>query len=70
MSIKVNFNNMMASAIGDKGISEEEYASYAKFAKTAHAKVEEGRGNAMQGWMDSPYNQADVVKRIKETAKR
>ena len=70
MSIKVNYNNMMASAIGNKGIAEEEYASYAKFAKTAHAKVEEGRGQGMQGWMDSPYDQAEVVKRIKDTAKR
>ena len=70
MSIKVNFNNMMATAIGDKGITDQEFASYAKFAKASHAKVEEGRGNSMQGWMDSPYNQAEVVKRVKETAKR
>lgn len=70
MSIKVNYNNMMESALGVQGISEAAYASRAKFAKLAHAKVEAGRGNAMQGWMDSPYNQAEVVKRVKETAKR
>ena len=70
MSIKVNFNNMMEHAIGNEGVTEEEYASYAKFAKSAHKKVEEGRGSDMQGWMDSPYNQKDVVARIKATAKR
>ena len=70
MSIKVNYNNMMAHAVGEQGITEQEYASYAKFAHAAHAKVEAGRGNEMQGWMDSPYDQGEVVKRIKETAKR
>ena len=70
MSIKINYNNMMSSAIGDKGITEKEYSSYANFANVIHLKVQTGRGNEMQGWMDSPYNQTEVVKRIKETAKR
>ena len=70
MSIKVNYNNMMASAIGEQGITEKEFASYAPFAQVIHTKVEAGRGNAMQGWMDSPYDQDEVVKRINETAKR
>ena len=70
MSIKVNYNNMMEHAVGEQGISEREYASYAPMAHLAHAKVEAGRGNAMQGWMDSPYDQNEVVKRINETAKR
>ena len=69
MGIKVNYNNMMERAIGEQGISEREYASYAEFAREAHRKVEQGRGKAMQGWMDSPYNQDDIVKRLNETAK-
>ena len=70
MSITLNYNNMMKHAIGEQGISEIEYRSHALFAQSAHAKVEAGRGNDMQGWMDSPYNQKEVVKKIKETAKR
>ena len=70
MSIKVNYNNMMESAIGAQGITEREFASYAPMAHLAHAKVEAGRGNAMQGWMDSPYNQNDVVRSINEKAKQ
>ena len=70
MSIKVNYNNMMAHAIGEQGITEREFAQHAAMAQVAHAKVEAGRGNSMQGWMDSPYDQAEVVKHINETAKR
>ena len=70
MSITVNYNNMMEHAVGEQGITEKELTSLVGFVKQAHRKVEEGRGNAMQGWMDSPYNQKEVVKQIKETAKR
>ena len=70
MSIKVNINNMMQSAIGAEGIDERYYASRAEFAAAAHGKVEAGRGQAMQGWMDSPYNQDEIVKRINATARR
>ena len=70
MSIKVNYNNMMEHAVGEQGIAERELIAFEATARQAHAEVEEGRGNAMQGWMDSPYNQAEVVKRINATAKR
>ena len=70
MSIKLNYNNMMKHAIGEQGIPEIEYRSHEILAKIAHAKVEEGRGKNMQGWMDSPYNQKEVVKQINATAKR
>lgn len=70
MSIKINYNNMMKHAIGEQGIPEIEYRSHEILAQIAHAKVEEGRGNAMQGWMDSPYNQDEVVKKINATADR
>ena len=70
MSIRLNYNNMMKHAIGEQGIPEIEYRSHALLAQIAHAKVEEGRGKNMQGWMDSPYNQKEVVKQINATAKR
>lgn len=70
MSIKVNYNNMMESSLGDKGITDEQIAELLPVARAAHAGVEAGRGKGMQGWMDSPYNQDDVVERINKVAKR
>lgn len=68
MSIKVNYNNMMASVIGQQGITDDELNKILPLAKSAHNKVEQGRGNAMQGWMDIPYNQTEIVKTIEKTA--
>ena len=70
MSIKVNYNNMMQDILGEKGISYEQLTSLVPFAQDAHAKVERKRGQGMQGWMDSPYNQDDVVARINQVAKK
>lgn len=70
MSIQVNYNNMMQHALGDKGITDAEFKAHVKLAKSAHAQVEAGRGNSMQGWMDSPYDQGVIVEVIKQTAKR
>ena len=70
MSIKVNYNNMMQDILGEKGISHEQLVSLVPFATDAHAKVESKRGQGMQGWMDSPYNQDDVVARINEVASK
>ncbi len=61
---------MMQSMLGDKGITDEELASHIQLAKNAHKGVEEHRGQGMQGWMDSPYNQDEVVERINQVAKR
>ena len=69
MSIKVNFNNMMKSVLGKEGISDEDLLQISDFAKQAHEKVERGRGLAMQGWMNSPYNQQAVVAQINAAAK-
>lgn len=69
MSIKVNFNNMMKSVLGKEGISDEDLLQISDFAKQAHEKVERGRGHAIQGWMDSPYNQQAVVAQINAAAK-
>lgn len=61
---------MMQSTLGDKGITDEQITQLIPFAKKAHAGVEAGRGNNMQGWMDSPYDQAEVVARINDVARR
>lgn len=70
MSIKVNYNNMMSYALGEQGITDEELNLHVSLAAQAHRSVEEGRGNNMQGWMDSPYNQDEIVKQINACAKK
>lgn len=70
MSIKVNYNNMMQDVLGEQGITHQQLTSFIPFAKDAHAKVESKRGEGMQGWMDSPYNQDDVVARINTVAQK
>ncbi len=69
MSIKVNYNNMMQNAIGEQGITDQQLEKHIPMALDAHKAVEANRGVGMQGWMDSPYDQADVVVRINKVAK-
>ncbi len=68
MSVKLNYNNVMFAKVGKHGIKREELEQMRQLAKQARAKVEASRGADMQGWMDSPYNQAEAVGRIVETA--
>ncbi len=70
MSITVNYNNMMQYALGERGISDAELKEQEILAQSAHFQVEAARGRGMQGWMESPYDQAEVVKQIKATAAR
>ena len=70
MSIKVNYNNMMQHALGARGISDAELNEAQVLARSAHANAEAARGKGMQGWMDSPYEQEEVVARINATAER
>lgn len=59
---------MMQRVLGDKGIADSEIQSMEQFALKAFDTVEAGRGNDMQGWMDSPYDQDEVVKAIVKKA--
>lgn len=70
MNIKLDYNNMMSEVVGEHGISAKELEQIADVARAAHKAVEVNRGKDMQEWMLSPYNQDEVVARIKETAKR
>ncbi|MCM1043174.1 MAG: glucose-6-phosphate isomerase [Corallococcus sp.] len=70
MSVILNYNNMMEYVIGEQGITETEISEHKDFAMRALASVESGRGKAMQGWMDSPHNQDEVVHRICQVAER
>lgn len=70
MSVKLNYNNMMANKLGSRGFTDEQIEAALPIAQAAHRGVENGRGKNMQGWMDSPYNQDEVVARIQKTAAR
>jgi len=70
MNLKFDYNNMMAEFIGEKqGFSKKEINAYKEQAKNAYNALESTRGQGWKGWMDLPYNQAEVVADIKATAK-
>ncbi len=69
-SIKFDYNNMMSTYVGAKeGISDKELASTKNLAVQAHTYFKLNRGTGMMGWSELPYNQADVVKDVINTAK-
>lgn len=68
--IKLDVNAMMAEYVGPKGIDRAELDALVPELKKAHAAVEAGRGVDMQGWMDLPYNQDEVLTRIEAAAAR
>lgn len=69
MQITVDYNNMMSDFIGEQGFTDAELSSNKKFAETAYKTVQAERGTGMMGWTELPYNQAEIVKDILNTAK-
>lgn len=68
-TIKVNYNNMLSRVLGSQGITDKQIESIVPALQQARLNVENNRGQCMQGWMDSPYNQDKVVQDILKTAK-
>lgn len=68
-NLTIDYDNMMKVNVGDKGISDSELTNYGKTAVKCMHNVQASRGLAMQGWMDLPYNQTEIVKDIVNTAK-
>ena len=68
LRIKIDYNNMMESVLGDKGISDTTFYSMAQDAQAAFEAVEAGKGKNMMGWTDLPYNQDAIVEDILATA--
>ena len=66
--IRLDVNPMMAEYVGPHGISREALDNMIPVLKKAHAAVEAGRGKDMQGWMDLPYNQDDILTEIEQAA--
>lgn len=70
LRIKLDYNNMMQSFVGEEGFTEEELNAQKALCKTAYDRVAEGRGKNMMGWTELPYNQDEIVEDILETAKQ
>ena len=72
MRLTVDYNNMMASALGEKGFTDKRLASYSAQAKQAYQYVAENRGKdeLYMGWTELPYNQKEIVADIKATARK
>ncbi len=69
-AIKLDVNHMMADIIGARGIARPSFEALIPELVKAHETVEASRGTGMQGWMDLPYNQGEVVNRIIASAAR
>ena len=70
MRIKLDVNPMFREFTGEHAIPRAELDSMLPELKKAHAAVEAGRGKGMQGWMDLPYNQDEILTAIEKTAAR
>ncbi|MCM1289171.1 MAG: glucose-6-phosphate isomerase [Corallococcus sp.] len=68
--IRLDYNNMMTDALGKEGITDKQFDDCRVLAKKAHLAVEQSRGQGMQEWMLSPYNQDEVVAKINAAANR
>lgn len=62
--IRLDVNHMMNDYLGGHGIDKAQVDALLPELKRAHAAVEAGRGKGMQGWMDAPYNQDEVVSQL------
>lgn len=64
MRLKLDYNNMMRSALLPDGFTAEELKALP--VVEAVRKVNEKRGNMK--WRELPHNQAEIIEKIKETA--
>ncbi|MBQ7373347.1 MAG: glucose-6-phosphate isomerase, partial [Clostridia bacterium] len=71
MRIRLDYNNMMSEFVGEKeGFTLKMINSERSNALRALERIKSSRGKGWLGWMDLPFNQADIVKDINETAKK
>ena len=71
MRVTVDYNYMMASAIGENGITDKQLKEVKAKADEAFNYVKENRGrdDLYMGWTELPYNQDAIVADIIATAK-
>ena len=68
-NIRLDVNHMMKDFLGERGIDGAEMNALFASLSNAYKAVEAGRGKGMQGWMDLPYNQDEILEEVEETAK-
>lgn len=66
MRVRVDFNNMMAEALGARGISRQEIGDMAADIQAAALAMRQKRGGMK--WRELPYNQDEVVAEIEAAA--
>lgn len=70
MTVKVDYNNMMAEFVGEEqGFSPADIKNSKFICEQAYNTVKENRGKNMMGWTELPYNQKEVVEDIILTAR-
>ena len=69
MRVKLDYNNMMKTFVGDEGFTVEELEQNKGLCRHAYEVAQANRGNGMMGWTELPYNQDEIVEDIIETAK-
>ena len=69
MRVKLDYNNMMKTFVGEEGFTMEELESNKSICRHAYEVVQANRGNGMMGWTELPYNQNEIVEDILQTAK-
>ncbi len=71
MRIRLDYNNMTDTFLGDKGFTAKKLASYNAKAVKAFDFVKENRGKdeLYMGWTELPYNQKEIVADIIATAR-
>lgn len=68
MRLKVDFNNMMADALQERGIREADIHALDERLMAAAIAMEEKRGQMK--WRELPYNQNEIVEDLLQTAKQ
>ncbi len=69
MRVKLDYNNMMETFVGDEGFTMQELESNKALCRHAYEVAQANRGQGMMGWTELPYNQNEIVNDILATAK-
>ncbi len=64
LRLRLDFNNMMASMIGDHGISDADITALKDKIEAAEKAMVDKRASGGMDWRDLPYNQDEVVQDI------
>ena len=66
MRLRIDYNNMMALQLGDRGIADAELDALAPRLAAAAEALEANR--SQMRWRDLPHNQNQIVEEIEKTA--